>query len=462
MAKMSENIVANSTKEMIAGAPAAAPVERLRESTEQLKKIGGFKLIESAIRGAKEVNPETKARKNIFLTDPSKSEKRKALKEEMQIWIDLLKDHNETASAQKAANNKQLTASNLLKTNLKKAIEGGRILEQSYRSVALFFKNTEADKINNLSLLNASLEQVADVETGEVYEIISEEISSKYDNLDLSENYSILAIPGYLGNRQVVEKWAKMAYKNKVMMVTDFQDLEDADSVLTNFTEAKLTGGDAHLSNVVMASNWLIGRGRHEELGEEDDMTVPPSTALAGKMYGGLMSQVSAGISHGSLVEVGGVKFPMKKTEISKFDQEGVVPMVFTNGRVASFSAKTLYSNSDHLGMQTYSVVRVFDYIQKVLIDFLNRRAFENFNSTVKEELKSQIAKFLSNNTGPGKLIEDFKLLRLDRDPQQRDKINLDIHITPYFPAKTFLISLTGKKGEQPNTASWDGAVKQN
>lgn len=53
--------------------------------------------------------------------------------------------------------------------------------------------------------------------------------------------------------------------------------------------------------------------------------------------------------------------------------------MVNEYGKVMAFSAKTLF-NGDNLGLQTYSVVRVFDYVTKVLMDFLNRRAFENFN----------------------------------------------------------------------------------
>ena len=47
--------------------------------------------------------------------------------------------------------------------------------------------------------------------------------------------------------------------------------------------------------------------------------------------------------------------------------------------------------NGDNLGLQTYSVVRVFDYIAKVLIDFLNRRAFENWNTKTEKDLRIQI-----------------------------------------------------------------------
>ena len=166
------------------------------------------------------------------------------------------------------------------------------------------------------------------------------------------------------------------------------------------------------------------------------------------------MSQVTAGKKHGGMNEVDGVAFDLKKSEIANLEKLGLVPMVNEYGKVMAFSAKTLF-NGDNLGLQTYSVVRVFDYITKVLIDFLNRRAFENWNSKAEKDLRSQIIKFLDSVTGPDKLIESFKIMRFEQDPQQKDRIYLDIHMTPYFPAKNFMIKMDGQKGDDPNSAEW-------
>jgi hypothetical protein len=98
------------------------------------------------------------------------------------------------------------------------------------------------------------------------------ELKQNYDRLDLRQNYSILVIPGYLGSNKVVEKWSKIAYDNKVMLVTDFADLDQPDDVIDLFTSANLTGGDAFKSNTIMTCNWLVGRGKVQEVGEEDDL----------------------------------------------------------------------------------------------------------------------------------------------------------------------------------------------
>ena len=160
-----------------------------------------------------------------------------------------------------------------------------------------------------------------------------------------------------------------------------------------------------------------------------------------------LMSQVTAGKKHGSISEVDGVRFDLRKAEIADLEKLGLVPMVKEYGKVMAFSAKTLF-NGDNLGLQTYSVVRVFDYVTKVMMDFLNRRTFENFTANARKELMDQIVRFLDSITGPSKLIEDFEIKRFEQDPIQKDRIHLDIRLKPYFPAKNFLIKLEGQKGD--------------
>jgi hypothetical protein len=428
--------------------------QTLEESCNKLVKFGGFDLIEQVIDGTQNLNPTKKARKKIFLSESDKKADRASLKKTLQLWLSTLNSADATGEIIEQAESKGLGADALMKENLLKALTATRELEKSYRSVALFYKNTESDKLKNVSVMNASPEQLKDLDNTRFIDAVSEELKQNYDRLDLRNNYSILCIPGYLGSNKVVEKWGKIAYENKVMLVTDFEHLDTADDVMELFESANLTGGDVFRSNVMMTCNWLTGRGKVNEVGEEEDLFVPPSGALAGKMYRTLMSQVTAGKKHGGMNEVDGVKFDLKKSEIANLEKLGLIPMVNEYGKVMAFSAKTLF-NGDNLGLQTYSVVRVFDYVTKVLIDFLNRRAFENWNSKTERDLRGQIIKFLDKITGPDNLIEKFKIMRFERDPLQKDKIYLDIHMTPYFPAKSFMIKMDGHKGDDADATEW-------
>ncbi len=427
---------------------------------DALKEFGGFAFLENLIDGYSNLNPARKARRNIFLTDEQWSSERKNLINRLSVWLDLLKNSSNVEQMRDAANSKAEQMEQLLNFNLKKSLERVKELERSYRSVALFYKNTESPKVKNVSIVNADISQLKDLDNTLFIDHISNELDRNYDRLDLRNNYSILVVPGYLGSNAVLDKWSKIAYKNKVMLVTDFADLESADDVIDIFFNANHSGGDVYKSNTLMTCNWLLGREMNARVGEDEHLYVPGSSALAGKIYNTLMAQVVAGKKFGSINEVESVRFDLKKSEISELERVGLIPMVNEFSKVMAFSGKTLF-NGDNLGLQTYSVVRVFDYIAKVLIDFLNRRAFENFSSKTEDDLRRQIVKFLDSIQGPTRLIEKFKVIRIQQDKKQKDRVWLDIHITPYFPSKSFVIQLEGRKGEGEEEAVWESQYQQ-
>lgn len=430
----------------------------LQEPLNILARFGGFNFLESAVDGIAAMNPGRSARKKAFLNDNERKDARETLRNNISLWLDLLTTSNSVSEMLDKSKEKAVSVAELLSGNQLTAVETVHNMEQSYRNVMLFYKNTDQDKISNVSIVNASREQITDLDNSRFIDHIANELKQNFDRLDLRMNYSLLVLPGYLGSTKVVDKWSKIANDNKAMLYTDFMDLENPEDVVDMFFTSGLAGGDAYKANTCMACNWLIGRGRYSEIGEEEDLRVSPASALAGRVYSTLMSQITAGKKHGGINEVDSVVFPLKKSEISQLDKMGLIPMVNEYGKVMAFSGKTLF-NGDNLGLQTYSVVRVFDYITKVLFDFLNRRAFENWSGKTERDLRSQIIKFLDGVQGPDRLIEKFKIVRFERDPNQKDRIYLDLHLTPFFPAKSFVIKLDGTKGEDENT--WNTEIEQ-
>jgi hypothetical protein len=73
--------------------------------------------------------------------------------------------------------------------------------------------------------------------------------------------------------------------------------------------------------------------------------------------------------------------------------------------------------------------------------------------------LRKQIVRFLDGIKGPDKLIDKFEILRFERDEDHKDRIFLDIHITPYFAAKSFLVKLDGYKGDDGE--EWKASFQQ-
>jgi len=281
--------------------------------------------------------------------------------------------------------------------------------------------------------------------------LISSEIQEGYERLDLSDNYSILCVPGYFGKNTKMERWGKLAFNNKVILITDSADEDKPDDAVDNFVSEKFSGADTYRGNVVMLANHFIMRDKYNEYGETEQLVVSPAAGYAGRVYATNMSQPVAGTKYGTIYNVGAVKYKLKQGDLSKFDEIGLVPMVHEFGRVMPYSAKTL-NNGDNVGFQTYSVVRVFDYINKVLRHFLNQRSFEKWDTAFEKNIQDQIVHFLDSIKGKDKMIETFNLKRFERDSNDPTKVYLDLTLKPYFPAKSFQITLDGHDGKDLQT----------
>ena len=277
---------------------------------------------------------------------------------------------------------------------------------------------------------------------------VRDELEKYYDRLSLKNNYSLMVIPGYLGDSDVVRMWASTAYRNKILLITDFKDSLNFSMLQEELDDANLQGQDVQLANVVMTCNYILGRKKSELADEYEDVYIPASGALAGRMTNTdevVIAQGIAGKKYGTLSNVKGARMEMRKSEIASVIDHGVVPIVEEDGRVMAFSNRSLY-NGATIGLQEYPIVRVFDWIGKVFQNFFNDEAFINWNSSVKAELQQAVHDFLSEYKGPGKLIENYNLKGINQDPETKD-ISIQVELKPFFAAKNFLIELTGHNG---------------
>ena len=425
---------------------------------QRLSGFGGFSFLESVIDGLANLNPERDLRKEMFLKENGKTKERQMLLKKLELWIEILNSSESTADMLDKCQERSQVISGTLKKNQLAAVTAVAGLEKSYRSVMLFFDNAEEEKLRNITFMNASTEQLKDLDNPRFINKVAEELKNNFDRLDLRNNYSLLVLPGYLGSNMVVEKWMKICDLNKVMLLTDFMDLDKKDDVVDLFTNANFTGGEIHRTHAMMCCNWLVGRGKYSEIGETKDLRVSPSAALAGQMYRQKLSQVVAGKKYGGINSVNGVAFSLRKSEVSMLESLGLIPFVYEYSKVMAFSDKTLYSGSD-IGLQTYSVVRTSDYTYKVLCDFVNRRAFESWNTQTEIEQRKEIIKFLDSIKGPRKDIEDFEIVLFEQDRVTKH-IYLYYRVKFFYPGKTYIIKMDGMEGED-ETMVWKSEIFQ-
>ena len=424
----------------------ANPAELLQKSLSGLDKFGGFQLLKGLIKGVENMDSRRKAIKNVFLNDSAYEDARNRLKNELSLWVEILesggKDPMEIVDSCKEECQK---AERNLSENLFCIHDEIRNLETTYRSLDAFFANAGQGKVDCITLMNVNKEELGDHDSEDT-QAVRDELERYFDRLNLKNNYSMLVVPGYLGDAETVRMWAQTAYRNKVIMLTDFKDSMNFEMLKEELDDASLQGTDPYLGNIVMTANYILGRKKSELAGEDEDLYIPASGALAGRMSNTeetVIAQAAAGKRYGTLDNVKGARMDLRKSEIAALIDLGVIPMVEEDGRTMAFSNHTLYNGASK-GLQEYSIVRVFDWIGKVFENYCNDHAMEIWTTAIKSEITQDIHSFLSDYKGPGGIIEKYTNLKVDQDPKTKD-ISINVEITPYFAAQNFFIELTGR-----------------
>ena len=441
-------------------AKVANPAELLQSSLSGLDKFGGFQLLKGLIKGVENMDPRRKAVKNVFLSDAAYEDARKRLQNELSLWVDILEaGGNDPMEIIDSCKSECEKAERNLSENLFCIHDEIKNLEVTYRSLDSFFANAGQGKIDCITLMNVNKEELGDHDSEDTL-AIRDELEKYFDRLNLKNNYSMMVVPGYLGDAETVRMWAQTAYRNKVIMVTDFKDSMNFEMLKEELDDASLQGTDPYLGNIVMTANYILGRKKSELAGEDDDLYIPASGALAGRMSNTediVIAQAAAGKRYGTLDNVKGARMDLRKSEIAALIDQGVIPMVEEDGRTMAFSNHTLYNGASK-GLQEYSIVRVFDWIGKVFQNYCNDHAMEIWTPQIKSEITSDIHNFLSDYKGPGGIIEKYTNLKIDQDPKTKD-ITINVEITPFFAAQNFFIELTGKSTNAG--VDWEQNTKQ-
>ena len=431
---------------------ASAAEAKAQDTSKLLASFGGFNAIRGFLPDADNLNPARKAAKNVFLTDKRFADKRETLKNDIKGWLALLDEGHGTATEFAAScKEKEEKYTAVLKQGITDALYATQNLERSYRELDSFFKTANTDKVKNLRIINVVKEDIADPDSGFAGEV-ENLLRNGFDRLSLKDCYSLVCIPGNVFQDKVtLLQWAKMAFKYKVMLITDHADEYSFDDLQANTEGYK--DSDAELQNVIMTANWIVGRDAEKMSADEEDANaffIAPSAALCGKLYDETanMAQGAGGKKYGTLDGVKGVKLDLLKSEIAALMDNQGVPMVYSEGRVMAFNNTTLY-NGDNTAMKEYPIVRVFDWVKKVLMNFVHEVALENWDPyNSPKNLKATIQAFLNDFKGYGNLFQNYEIKAPTQDPVTK-RITCDISLTPFYSAKNFIIKVSADKKDK-------------
>jgi len=424
-------------------------LKEVKDKVEVIRKKGGFKILKSIIDNSKgihfldpgqgkEVNPADEAKREVFLTDDHGAEQRKKLKTELEILLNLI----DSEDSIKEAEERDKEISTKLENNLKKVFESTKELEKSYRCLSLFFKNSGQNRMDNLYIMNIPIEEFAGVDNDELRDTLDDHFDNVHDRFALSNVYSMLVIPGFLGNS--LDEWGQMAAKYKLMLVTDFSD-ED------NFEAVKLRGGEIrgqrmYHANTLVTCNHGVARKKYEGV-EYEDLFVPMSAAFAGKLYKMNGTQPPAGKRDGEIIGVLGTRIDLRRKQVDAIDQMGMIPIIYEKewGTVA-MSDTTRFIDAEDPEFRALAAVKVKDWIGKVLLNYFNLLTFQNFDGSNREKIENQLKKFFNQLKG-NKVIKSYDIGDIVTDEDNSQAVYVPIQVTFHTATKHYLIDFIGENG---------------
>ena len=416
-----------------------------------------YQLLKGLIQHVEDLDPDRKAARDIFLSDSYYADSRQKLTNDLRLWASILDVEKMNLDALvKTSIERRNEAEQNLQVNLLQIHEDTKSIEVTYRTLDTFFANASLDIAEYLTIINVDKENLKRLDSDDAV-AIQNELKQHYDKLSLKNSYSLFVVPGYLGDAVTIREWAKTAHINKVLMVTDFKDCLSFKDLEDELGKANLQGSESILANAVVTCNYLLGRKKSEWANEDDDVYIPGSGALAGNMANTKEVPISQGVvgkDFGLMDGVKGTRLKLLKAEIVDLIDEGVVPLVENEGRIYAFSNRTLYNGASS-SLQEYPIVRVLDWVNKMLMNYMHEIAIEKWDPyTSPKNLETKIRDFLDHYRGYQLLFSNYKLGMPTQDPKTKI-VSVELFITPFYTAKNLVIRLEAddKKYMSANTS---------
>ncbi|MFH1893242.1 MAG: hypothetical protein ABIK83_11245 [Candidatus Zixiibacteriota bacterium] len=426
----------------------------LGDTFGDFKKLAGllpsFKTTDGdLVRGVEWLDPKKDFQRKEFLTKKDFETQRKLLAERLRIWIDNFAKEENIETIRKSLNEQSTKLEANLEKNMKKVHRESRELETTYRAIDKFFANAqqEPDEKVNAYFANVSGEELVDPDDKEKFEELSKAVADLYREWSIKDCFSMAVIPGYLGSVENIDTVARqLGLPNKLHIMTDLPNLESVEEVMDMLDDpnyANLPGIDNYKQYVSVFANYLLAREQNQY--EDEDMWIPPSASVAGKMYQGDttvgMQQPMAGFKHGKIADAKYLRFKANQPDASKINEKGVNPMVSFEGTAVSMGAATLFSKET---FNVYSIRRTYDYVYKTLRNYLNKQTFSVIDQKFVDTMRRDIDKFMKAISGGDNILQDYRVeIFADEEMRKRQEIDIKVALNPKYPARTFNIEFT-------------------
>jgi Type VI secretion system, TssC, VipB len=360
-------------------------------------------------------------------------ESRQDTKHKLAMLVEILENSDDVEAS--AAIQKQ-KIQDLQYKNMSVILEKSRKLEQAWRELDLFYTNAAEEELRELTIINTDVlkvdESVLVSKIGKMLDDVNK------DAADLSESYSFLVAPGFIG-QSLIEKLKDIAYRNKVLFLTDYIDRGSIDEVIeyaNNPQLPKIGGNHMSWSRTVVHANYGLLRDKHSQ--EKKKMFGSPTAAVAGQLYSiDNIAQPIAGAQFGVLKGLQGIRFKVNTKTANVFDRENLNPLMNAFGGLMPFNCVTLFKG-DNVELRQYNVIRTYDYISRLMKHFLNQYVFTSMEN---EETKLHVHKTIKNMLDRLVQLDILKsggITKFEINEKNKERFDIKLEIIPMYVIRAF------------------------
>ena len=412
------------------------------KAKEELKAFGGLTTVSKILATQLKLpnlkyfgseKEEAVERREDWLEGEEFVKSRTDTKSKLQMLVDMLESSEDVEAG--AAVQKQ-KIQELKDKNLTSILKKSRKIETAWRELDLFYTNAAQQELRELTIINTDSSKIDE-------SILVQTIGGILDGtnknaIDQSKSYSFLIAPGFIGP-SLIEKFSDIAFRNKILFMTDYIDRGGVDDVIEYANDPdrpKLGGTNKSWSRTVLYTNYGLLRDKYPQ--EKKQLYGSPVAAVAGQLYSiDNIAQPIAGSQFGALKGLNGIRYSVNQEQANVFDRENLNPLTNAFGVLMPFNCVTLFKG-ENIELRQYNVIRTIDYVDKVLKHFLNQYVFTSMQDT---DIKLHVHRTIKNmldRLAQLKILKTGRITHFAINEDREDRFDIKLEVVPMYVTSAF------------------------
>lgn len=349
-----------------------------------------------------------------------------------------------------------------------------RPMERSYRSLQLFFENSEVrDAVQRppveFWIFNADTSVIKkDVDSSTIV-AVDEFVQSRNDSFNFRQFLCNLVVPGYVPDN-VRKRFEDIANQWGMLLIGDLKDepnfrvLQDQFRTDGGTYEFLKRPEDKAAADVVVAGHVKM-RDKHwfekpEAHIDDADLYGPASMLFAGclartdRTTGGGIAQGPVGMIFGKIrgIDRARVEPRISQMETLTMDRQ-VVTIIRNEDNDLCFAGSRTQAEDPKGVLKFFTSYRVLRYLERRIAVYLRRVAEQRLTrEMVKEQVRNPIEEMLEDEKKKGTIFSFNVDIDMDEDKFAMGVLDLNLEVLPVGPAETFNLKIEvpefGKKKE--------------